>query len=385
MNSNIKETYSIQPFFHAFEKTLKTKLGKTKSPLILLQGGFGKHNTGDDTLLLVARNEILKIYPDARIIALCHNPKFLAKDYHVAGIPYKSLQVLKALLKADALIVPAGGLVNNIDYNSSLRSLFNPRGKFVLFTLLLMHLRKKCTVLFGVGIHEIPDFLVKLLLQLVIPRVDLICVRDLYSVKIIKQLGATNYYFSHDPAICYQRRLNISWEVYKAEKNIPFQHYIVLNFRLVKNNEESLYAIHEVSKYLRIMQERYPSYGILLLPFSLHPDFPLENDCYAFQKLLESKDTCHLHNVFMLSEYQTADDVKIIAEHAELLILTRHHAPVLTYECQIPTIIISYNIKCREFAKLGGYKHVIDYSHITCKELLSITDNVLQQKGEVNV
>ena len=188
MNSDISQKYSITPFFQAFGETLKSRIGQKDTPTILVQGGFGKHNTGDDTLLLVANREIKKHYPNANIFALCHNPEFLKEDYGIEGIKFKSFKTIKYLFKADALVVPAGGLTNNIDFNSKIRSLFNPRGKFVLLALLITILRRKCSVVFGVGIHEIPDFIVGILLKITIPRVSLIGVRDKYTCKYLEKM-----------------------------------------------------------------------------------------------------------------------------------------------------------------------------------------------------
>lgn len=376
MNTNIEEQYSILPFFKKFEEVLKRKVGAKKEPVILLQGGFGKHNTGDDTLMLVAREEILKVYPNAKIYALCHNPEFLKRDYGIEGIKFKSLATIKALFKSDALVVPAGGLVNNIDYNSYIKSLFNPRGKFVFLSMLIMILRHKCTVVFGVGIHDMPDFIVKILAKIVLPRVDLLAVRDKHTVKVVEKLGCTDFYFSHDPVIAYKKKVTYNWESYKQNKNIPFDDFIVLNYRMTKNSEETQRALETLSEYMQYISENYPSMGIILMPFSIHPTFKLENDVIAMRKLIKkAREKYNVKNYILLKEYLTADDVKTIAEHAKLLILTRHHAPVITYSCHIPTIVISYNFKCREFAELGEYKYIIDYDKLTVEELKEITDN----------
>lgn len=380
MNTNITEKYSIAPFFNAFRKTLKQKIGSNTQPLILVQGGFGKHNTGDDTLLLVAIREIKTVYPEARIYALCHNPAFLQEDYGIKGIKFKSFKTLKYLLKTDALIVPAGGLVNNIDYNSTLRSLINPRGKFVLIALLLTILRRKCTVVFGVGIHEIPDFIVKYLLKITIPHVNLLCVRDKYTVSVVKELGCKNFFFAHDPVISYKRTHFYNWNEYKNSKHIPFEKFIVLNFRLVKNSGQSVNAIKQLAEFIHYVNENFPEYGILLMPFSIHPTFELENDVIAFKELLSYvKKKYTVKNCHLIDQYMTADDVKIIAEHASMLILTRHHAPIITYECHVPTVIISYNIKCREFGELGEYKYIIDYDKLDYLQLEEITESILQK------
>lgn len=375
MNDDIEEKYSIIPFFEKFEKIMKEKIGNKKEPIILLQGGFGKHNTGDDTLMLVARERILKVYPNAKIYALCHNPSFLKEDYNVEGIKFKSLKTFNYLFKCDALVVPAGGLVNNIDFNSYIRSIFNMRGKFVFISMLITILRHKCTVVFGVGIHNTPDFIVKALLNTVLPRVTLLGVRDKYTVELVKKMGIKDFYFFHDPVISYRSKRKFDWDELKEIKGIPFDDFIIINYRMTKNVEETRHTLKEFAKYVVYIKKRYPKMGIVFLPFSLHPTFDLENDVIAMRKIMNLVEKKYsVDNMVLLEKYVTADEVKAIAEHARLLILTRHHAPVITYSCQIPTIVISYNFKCREFAELGEYRYILDYPQLTLEQLVKITE-----------
>lgn len=377
MNHDIEKRYSIEPFQSAVKTVLDSRLRTKTAPVIVMQGGFGKKNTGDDTLLLVAKDYIEKLYPSARIVALCHNPEFL-KQYRIEGVRFKSLRAIRLILSMDALIVPAGGLTNNIDYNSKLRSLLNPRGKVVLISLLISIIRGIPSILYGVGIHEIPDFIVYALLRITIPRVSVVGVRDRYSVDFLEKIGVNKYYFFHDPAICYKGNLLMGWNEYKRLSGIEFEKYIVLNIRLVKERALTNHVISEISRYLRWLSECYPDYGVVFLPFSIHPTFETENDVLAFKKV---ESTIRRMNVplryIIISTYQTANDIQMIASHAELLILARHHAPVLTYHCRIPTIILSYNIKCREFAELAEYQYVLDYNAITHDKMQKLTRAIL--------
>lgn len=368
MNNDIETKYSIAPFFKAYHDTLHKKIGAKEKPLILFQGGFGKHNTGDDTLLLVAMRETRLAYPEAQLIALCHNPVLLKNDYGIDGVKFKSFKTFSLLFKADALVAPAGGLTNNIDFSSKLKSLLNPRGKFILIALLITIIRGKCTVLFGVGIHDIPDNIVKILLQLTIPRVTLLGVRDKHTVQYVSSLGRTDYFFSHDPVISYKGHDSVN------KQDIPYDHYIVINFRLVKDTRQSEKAINEFVEYLNAFYMEHKEYGIVFLPFSIHPSFKLENDLEAFKKILKHPQlNIDSSKIMLIEKYQSAYDVRKIASKADLLILTRHHAPVITYMCQKPTIVVSYNYKCREFAELGEYKYIIDYSKLNSNYLMEVT------------
>ena len=56
MNANLAETRSPEDFLRIFSTKLRERLGDKTNPTILIQGGFGKNNTGD-TLLLVAEKK----------------------------------------------------------------------------------------------------------------------------------------------------------------------------------------------------------------------------------------------------------------------------------------------------------------------------------------
>ena len=367
MNNDLEQKRSIKPFFERFRLLLHDRIGGKETPLVLVQGGFGKNNTGDDTLLRVAKEQILEAVPQARVIALCHKPELLKESYGIDGVRFQSFRTFKLLFSCDALILASGGLVNNIDFRSVWRSVFNLRGKFTFITAWLMILRKKITVAFGVGVHEVPDPIVRFLMKRVLPRMSLVCVRDKYSVGIMESLGVKDIYFAHDPAIAFSAK-----EV--PVISFPPSPYYVFNFRETKDREESERVKKEFVHYFSCLHQQSPEITVLLLPFSIHPSFALENDVLAMRDIYTNAVSQYgASNLLLCETYQTAERVKELAKEAKWLILTRHHAPVLTYSCQIPTIVISYNFKCREFAELAEYEHIMDYQDVTADRLLQIT------------
>ena len=378
MNHNLKEEKSIQPFFERFRSLLRERIGDKPSPLILIQGGFGKHNTGDDTLLRVASRQVRAVYPGARIIALCHNPAFLMESYGIEGVRFQSLRTIRLLFACDALVLASGGLVNHIDFTSVLRSIVNPRGKFTFLTAWTVLLRKKITVAFGVGIHQVPDPVVRFLMNRVLPRMSLICVRDKYSVDTLERMGIKNYYFAHDPALVFEPEKEFDWEAFREKYQVPDGPVVMFNYRYTKDEKETQNAISVFAKYIDFLEKKYPGTTLLMVPFSIHPTFPLENDVTAFEELKKTAvEKYGVKNICLVDDYQTADEIKGIAGHAELLVLTRHHAPVLTYDCGAPTIVVSYNLKCREFAELGGYEYTIDYDKLNLEKLVEISEKIL--------
>ena len=379
MNRDLEQKKSIRPFLDKFAEVLRQRVGDKKEPLFLMQGGYGKHNTGDDTLLRVAIEQVREIYPDARVVALAYNPEFLKESYGIEAIPFKLKRIIPILKSCDAQILASGGLVNDIDFDSYLKKLLTPRGKFVFLTVKYMLMRKKPTVVFGVGLHLIPNFLVRWLMKSTLPKVALLSVRDEYSIKVLNEIGVKDYFFHHDPALIFRKKYEQSKEDIREKYGIKRQRYIFFNFRYTKNEGDTRSAVRESVEYIRRVAEKYPDHDILMVPFSVHPTFELENDVIAHREIKQTAEKQHgVNNLVLVENYQTADEIKNIAEHSDLLILTRHHAPVLTYETGVPTVVVSYNLKCREFAELGGYKYVIDYEDITADALMKMTDEVLE-------
>ena len=89
MNTNIEEQYSILPFFKKFEEVLKRKVGAKKEPVILLQGGFGKHNT----CLLYTSGE--KISLAFNLDEDTNNIEFRIYGYAGCNAQFKNIKLIK--------------------------------------------------------------------------------------------------------------------------------------------------------------------------------------------------------------------------------------------------------------------------------------------------
>ena len=124
MNENLAETRSPEEFLRSFSTKLRERLGEKTNPTILIQGGFGKNNTGDDTLLLVAREKVLEMYPEARIVALCYDPVNLFNLYGIEGVYYGSRKAVGHLFSADGIVIAGGGLINDVYSTSYIYNIF---------------------------------------------------------------------------------------------------------------------------------------------------------------------------------------------------------------------------------------------------------------------
>ncbi len=383
MNKELPEERRIAPFLTEMRKILLEKLSGKDNPFVVIHGGYGHKNTGDDTLLLVAKEEIQKIFPNARLLVMCFDPALVMESYGdflqgVELVSFKSRKALKALLKCDAYILAAGGL-HNTYWDSYLRDLVEPRGKYCYITTGIVNIRKKPTIVFGVGFHRKPDFIARWLMKLALRRVSLLGVRDNFTGEVLSQLNINNYWLIHDPALIYKTKTDMDLEVFKKNNKIG-EHYIMLSFRYVKDEEQSHRAVDQMVDYVGYISRDYPEYTIVMVPFSLNPAFyPLENDEAVFEEIKKRAGDKHgASNIAIIHGYQTSDQVKNIAKNADMLILARHHALVLTFEYKIPTIVLSYNVKCMHFALLGGYEYILEYNHMTLKALTSCTKKILE-------
>lgn len=379
MNENLAETRSPEEFLRSFSTKLRERLGEKTNPTILIQGGFGKNNTGDDTLLLVAREKVLEMYPEARIVALCYDPVNLFNLYGIEGVYYGSRKAVGHLFSADGIVIAGGGLINDVYSTSYIYNIFDPRGKFAMITTLILHMRRKFTSIFLVGVHAIPNFVVRFLMKLVLPRVDVLGVRDLDSVEKITSVGVKNYFLAHDAALLYHEKPTIPFAQLQERYGIPNDKLIGFNFRYVKEKEVSDSVEKQMISVLDQIREKYPEYSIVMIPFSDSKTVYIENDITAMRIVrdqLQDKT-----NVFLIDEYMRPADAKEIMSVCNALILTRHHALVLSYEYQIPTIAISYNIKCQQFCELAGYDYVFDYYNMTTDDIMNSVDQVLSRKA----
>lgn len=378
MNFDLREKRDISPFLVDFKEKLKKKVGKKEDPIILVQGGYGKFNTGDDTLLLVAQKVILSVYPSAKVIALCYDPQIVKEYFGIDGIYYGSVAAIRSLFICDGIVVAGGGLINDVYSNSYIYNLFDPRGKFALFTSFIVACRKKFSCIFLVGIHAIPNFIVYWMMRLTLPRLDVLGVRDIDSVNKLKELGIQRYYLAHDAALLYSSEEELSKSEIIQKYNLCKEQYVVFNFRFVKEKDISEKVVEILVEYLFDFHQKYPNYDICMVPFSVHKNNIIENDVIAMQNIKSKLYIKYGVNTTLIDYYLTPSQVKNIMKYSDFLILTRHHALVLSYEYHIPTIVISYNIKCSQFAQLAEYKYVYDYYNLEKEELVQATNKCMK-------
>jgi len=380
--SDIRKKYNIADFEIQVGKILAKVNAKKVHPLILIQGGYGKNNLGDDALLLVLHKKILKFSPNAHIIVLCHYAETVKKNYDINAVNFKSVDTLKLLFQCDALIIGGGGIVNIINTYSGNHffKMFDMKGKFLFLSSLLVKSRKKPVIFYGVGMTSIPDMGVKLLMKLTLKKIDIISVRDettWANLKNMKLITDTTY-LTHDPALDFDEEPS-SAQKEQLDTLIPNQ-CIIISLRAVINEKINQNVCSCIENLIYYLSEKYSSYKIILLPVSIHPQKKIEND-FFISKNIYNKIKNH-NNIILMKKYYSPAEIKYLFSKADVIIMARLHGLILSYDFHIPTIVLAYDTKVEQFARMGNYKYIFHYNALKLNELKETINKILDKNGE---
>ena len=80
-------------------------------PKVVLHGGYGKHNLGDDAILDVLLSQIQQHLPTARVTVLAHGPDFVRARYGVPAYHFSALKAIGTILSADLYVIGGRGPV----------------------------------------------------------------------------------------------------------------------------------------------------------------------------------------------------------------------------------------------------------------------------------
>lgn len=188
---------NIQDDIPGFWNSLRIHLGKKgkSAPRVVIHGGYGKRNMGDDALFYAIYTRVRKHLPNAKITAICHGPQqLLLWQPDISAFHFKSFKALNSIFKSDVYIIGGGGIINRINtYSGNMTfKLFDMKGKFMLVAALLAQLCGAKSVFYGIGAESFPDIGVKLLTRLAFNYADTVSVRDPLSMQNLKKAGVNS-------------------------------------------------------------------------------------------------------------------------------------------------------------------------------------------------
>ena len=415
------------------------------SKKIILMGGYGGHDIGDEAMLTTDLINLKKFIPDAQFLALSYDPEYtsgyhkIESDYwidrYLSGYstgrktqPSIVLRILKFPFNFSMRLLRMLDILFNAwilkKYN---RTIFlNEEGK-----RLLNHL-KSADLLFNVGGGNInsmmckpwclcPRFIVYLICKIFgkpvivsgqtigpiddkwtnkkvagffLNKVDVITLRDVgTSMSILKNMGVTKPIIKETtddafllPPISQEKVMDIFLDE-KIEVDHPLIGVNMCGFLSHVISPDFHENIQKAKQILAQALDRLISElgaRIVFIPMDYaasSSDRVAASDVF---KLMEHKDSA---NIIMNSEYDDRT-LKAIIGQMDLVVGSRHHFVVFATTMQVPTIGIYlgeyYKMKIGGILELMGQeKYALDFEKTSAEEIVDLVKDALQNKDKI--
>ena len=361
-----------------------------RAPRVVIHGGYGKNNLGDDALLHVIRHRVLTVFPNAEIHVVCHGPERVIARYAddpagpVTSSHFKSGATVRAVWRSDLYIIGGGGIVNRINAYSGnmVFKALDPKGKFQFFAALLAGWTGAFTLYYGIGAESFPDPVVRGLTRFALKRACVVSARDPLTVANLREIGVTREVVQVlDPALSLEPapaetadRLLVETGCLPRDERV--RPLVGVNFRWVGDPEfDNEQTLAEAVRLSRDLNDR--GFDVIFLPISQHPDRHLEDDLDFGRRLREELGDPEWFALLELYPDPVAYMALIGA--CDALVLSRLHAVILGTVMAVPLAVVSYDDKVAEFVKLSGQEaRMIDLSEFTVVRLSPILDDVLE-------
>ncbi len=353
---------------------IKDRLSEKKrdNPLIVIHGGYGKKNTGDDAILGIILNRISKHFKSPRFVVACHNSEEIKKLYpDIEAVSFKSVAMVKAIIKADIYVIGGGGIINKINsYSGFSRFPFlDPKGKFLFVAGAVAKILGAKLVFYSIGATSIPDTVVGIMASKVINYADFITVRDPLSKINLVTIGVGKpIKVVFDPVTsmkpCNQEK---ALKILEDESIEISGKSALLTFRFVNNPAvNNTEKVKEVAALTDKLAKQ--GYSVTFLPFGKHPSKKVENDLLFGKevKKLISEDT----NLNIIEGDYRPEELMGLTGLFDICILERLHAVIMARMMGKEVIAIAYDNKVSEFCKMSENHCIIPVEDFSAEKVL---------------
>lgn len=183
---------------------------------LLIAGYHGYGNCGDEAILQAMTSNIKSMAPDVEITALSNKPEFTKTEYGINSVQrFRVFEVLSAIRHCDIMLSGGGTLLQN---GTSTRSLL-----YYLAIISTAKFFSKRVMLYANGIGPINGQINRLLVKMVVNKVDAITLREKLSELDLKRIGVQNpgIEVTADPAFNLESISDDDARAIFNEENIP--------------------------------------------------------------------------------------------------------------------------------------------------------------------
>ncbi|MGA1865745.1 MAG: polysaccharide pyruvyl transferase family protein [bacterium] len=375
---------------------------KGKKHRILISGGYGNGNAGDEALLITMlehlRNELgddceIKIFSDD----VSYSCKRFKEHFIYSGgrgifeedkKGLSSIQWfyrnIRAIIWCDLFITGGGTILQD-----STNIFFIP---FWLSKIFLAMVFRKKTMMYGIGVGPMNSQLMRFLSKIIVNRMDLITLRGKLSYYVLRDMNVKrpSICITADPAVALKPSPEVTArKILKSEGidiNCKFVGFCVRQWYIThrkslrgkpywseenrRKYEGIIESFAKIADHIIARHKRH----ILFIPMSIvgtKDDRAAANDIAG--KMIQRLEYVHI----IKGDY-SPQDIKCLIGQCSALIAMRLHSAIFAVPLRVPLIPIAYGMKMEDFmGEFGLGDHVIRLDGISDDDLLTRVDEVL--------
>jgi len=390
---------------------------------IVLVGGFGFQDVGDESQLTTSLINLKKLIPEAHFVALSDNPKY-THEYHkiesedsinnylfAKSRIYKCFLPLVYALRVLVLLFNAGRLRKNkkplflnakgkklLDILKNAGLLYNVGGGNLNSKWRFGGLYSKCiayvlcrmfetpVILSGQTVGPFYGWLDRFIAKFALNRVNLITLREKTSRHILEQIGVVKPIIkvTADDATLLPTNESKAEEVLSYQKIAGHGPLVVMNMVELKilseaKKRKAQNLLAQIADYLISKHDA----RILFVAMEYNPNADDRTAALKILKLMKHPDKAGI----ITQEYDD-QTLKGIIKQADLAIGLRYHFIVFAVNSQVPAIGIYlddyYSIKIKGVLNLLNQdKYALDINKTTLQDLTKLTQEILSNKESI--
>lgn len=363
-----RRDFSLEAMVSKQESIYETIIRRAKRPAglrdgVVICGAYGKGNSGDNAILNAIVEQLHHIDPDLPITALSRDPMETKLCAGIDAVYTFSVFKIGRLLRRTKLYISGGGTL--MQDATSTRSLL-----YYLFSIRQAH-RCGCKVmLYGCGVGPISKERNQKRTAKVLNRyVNIISVRDRYSIDTLEQLGVTEpeIHLNADPALLIDPPDTDELRSYLRRSGlVEGKSYVMIALRPWDGFTEKIGAFAAAAEYL------HREYGLIPLLYAMEP----ARDEAAVKAVAEKIHCPHL----VLSAGTNGAEILALVRRMSLVISMRLHTLIFASGQGVPVVGIVYDPKVSGFLDYLGQDLYLPLQEVNLGALADLIDAAMAEE-----
>ena len=363
-----RRDFSLEAMVSKQESIYETIIRRAKRPAglrdgVVICGAYGKGNSGDNAILNAIVEQLHHIDPDLPITALSRDPMETKLCAGIDAVYTFSVFKIGRLLRRTKLYISGGGTL--MQDATSTRSLL-----YYLFSIRQAHRRGCKVMLYGCGIGPISKERNQKRTAKVLNRyVNIISVRDRYSIDTLEQLGVTEpeIHLNADPALLIDPPDTDELRSYLRRSGlVEGKSYVMIALRPWDGFTEKIGAFAAAAEYL------HREYGLIPLLYAMEP----ARDEAAVKAVAEKIHCPHL----VLSAGTNGAEILALVRRMSLVLSMRLHTLIFASGQGVPVMGIVYDPKVSGFLDYLGQDLYLPLQEVNLGALADLIDAAMAEE-----